>query len=690
MAKDLIPESEAYSVQEVLGNAVTFWIRYNGTAEDIRRLLWSFAHAVRNSYDGSVYDSQPFDNSQCADVENALLILKKSDMTGLRVFMDVYMCEPHSVLKEGIDFEFEQLSQHIESDVLTNCLYNKALPWFVMRYPQTDFEVGYTVNGMEGSRSLLYKNGRLTQEKQWHCSIYDGKWALNKISFSGGQKEIEKLCEDLNRENILLDIYREGGEGFFCGYEEIIVEEKTADHIIFYALETVYEEGVTLTHSLFTAKKLAEKYPAIGFETTCYLKGDCEKDNEPFVETARFRNGECEFRKKSKDSETINAFISSIPKNIVENNVHYREMKSKSTFPDFTTEKTTEEWIATVTQWGGALRYIPNEEKTPSLCLSAVKSMIDDDLSPLDILEYIPTEMRTEELCFAVYDSFNDEERASLSDSWKKEAFCGIPARTWYKKGVEYYNNNEEKEALDMFTRAVAAQNDYAAAYYKRAAILYAMGKRKDAVRDYSKAVEFGSQGHFSYLADCYFQRGKIYEEMKRYKLYAEDCKTAFELNLSDDETSKLFDELNTEYNKYLDAAEHFPYTTEYLSLDGTHWERVTQKIVSRISFDKVKFFSDKHLIKQDETSSEKEGVYIIEGNIVTLDDDFLTQYEITGDKLYPLPFEEDNYYALKSGKPAEGKAEISDAGKSCIVCGKTLRSSATFCSSCCASQNFL
>jgi hypothetical protein len=69
--ENLIPEEGTYGLQYVEGDAVALWIRYNGSDEDIKRLLWSFACGVRNGNDGSVYDREPFDPAQCATVKDA-------------------------------------------------------------------------------------------------------------------------------------------------------------------------------------------------------------------------------------------------------------------------------------------------------------------------------------------------------------------------------------------------------------------------------------------------------------------------------------------------------------------------------------------------------------------------------------------------------------------------------------------
>jgi tetratricopeptide (TPR) repeat protein len=64
-------------------------------------------------------------------------------------------------------------------------------------------------------------------------------------------------------------------------------------------------------------------------------------------------------------------------------------------------------------------------------------------------------------------------------------------AYKWYEQGRKHFNNNEYDQAIDAFTRAAAAQTNFAEAYLYRGMVRAEQGDYERAIDDYTRALDF-------------------------------------------------------------------------------------------------------------------------------------------------------------------------------------------------------
>lgn len=99
-----------------------------------------------------------------------------------------------------------------------------------------------------------------------------------------------------------------------------------------------------------------------------------------------------------------------------------------------------------------------------------------------------------------------------------------IPA-AYYNRGIYFFNQNQDKEALSDFNKAIELKPDYADAYNNRGSVFLRQGKLTEALDDLSKAVLFNRN-----LAQAYFNRGYIYFQDKKYDEAYKDYTKVIEL----------------------------------------------------------------------------------------------------------------------------------------------------------------
>jgi tetratricopeptide (TPR) repeat protein len=101
---------------------------------------------------------------------------------------------------------------------------------------------------------------------------------------------------------------------------------------------------------------------------------------------------------------------------------------------------------------------------------------------------------------------------------------------TSYNLGIEHYNNNQYKEAIQCFTKTLQLNPEYENAYYNRA-LCYDKEKQYDqAIFDYTKVIELRPEN-----SNAYHNRGIDYGEQKKYDLAIQDLNKSIELNPQSD-----------------------------------------------------------------------------------------------------------------------------------------------------------
>ena len=90
--------------------------------------------------------------------------------------------------------------------------------------------------------------------------------------------------------------------------------------------------------------------------------------------------------------------------------------------------------------------------------------------------------------------------------------YKNVPA-AFYNRGIYFFNQNQDEEALSDFNSAIALKPDYADAYNNRGSLYLKQGKPEEALKDLSKAVSLNAR-----LAQGYFNRAYILYQKQQYK----------------------------------------------------------------------------------------------------------------------------------------------------------------------------
>ena len=90
--------------------------------------------------------------------------------------------------------------------------------------------------------------------------------------------------------------------------------------------------------------------------------------------------------------------------------------------------------------------------------------------------------------------------------------YKNVPA-AFYNRGIYFFNQNQDAEALSDFNSAIALKPDYADAYNNRGSLYLRQGKTEAALKDLNKAVSLNAR-----LAQGYFNRAYILYQKQQYK----------------------------------------------------------------------------------------------------------------------------------------------------------------------------
>ena len=101
-------------------------------------------------------------------------------------------------------------------------------------------------------------------------------------------------------------------------------------------------------------------------------------------------------------------------------------------------------------------------------------------------------------------------------------------AVSWFGKGFSAEDLGRHKEAVEAYTKAVELNPAYAAAYHNRGVANYKLGKNQEAIDDLSKAIELDPKHPRSY-----YNRAIVFGAVERYKEAVDDGTKAISLDPS-------------------------------------------------------------------------------------------------------------------------------------------------------------
>jgi tetratricopeptide (TPR) repeat protein len=99
-------------------------------------------------------------------------------------------------------------------------------------------------------------------------------------------------------------------------------------------------------------------------------------------------------------------------------------------------------------------------------------------------------------------------------------------AGDYYLRGNSWNSNGSQKNALRDFTSAIEIYDGNWFFYQNRGFTFYITNKYEEAIEDYTKAIEIDANNEASY-----FQRATVYHETGNKKQALEDAKVAYKLN---------------------------------------------------------------------------------------------------------------------------------------------------------------
>jgi len=104
-----------------------------------------------------------------------------------------------------------------------------------------------------------------------------------------------------------------------------------------------------------------------------------------------------------------------------------------------------------------------------------------------------------------------------------------LQANEWFDKGYNYAINNEYDKAIEAYTKAIALDPNYAAAYNNRGSAYDDKGQYDRAIEDYNKAIALDPND-----AAAYYNRGVAYGNKGQYDRAIEDFNKAIALDPND------------------------------------------------------------------------------------------------------------------------------------------------------------
>jgi protein O-mannosyl-transferase len=130
-----------------------------------------------------------------------------------------------------------------------------------------------------------------------------------------------------------------------------------------------------------------------------------------------------------------------------------------------------------------------------------------------------------------------------------------IPA-AYYNRGLYFFNNGRDSDALNDFNKAIELKPNYADAYNNRGSVFMKFGKIENALTDLNNAVSYNKN-----LTQAYFNRGYIFYQRKDYDQALRDYNRVIDLNPDVDKLAVVYNVmalLFTDEKKYVEAINHF------------------------------------------------------------------------------------------------------------------------------------
>jgi protein O-mannosyl-transferase len=130
-----------------------------------------------------------------------------------------------------------------------------------------------------------------------------------------------------------------------------------------------------------------------------------------------------------------------------------------------------------------------------------------------------------------------------------------IPA-AYYNRGLYFFNNSRDSDALNDFNKAIELKPNYADAYNNRGSVFMKFGRIDEALGDLNNAVSYNKN-----LAQAYFNRGYIFYQRKQYDQALRDYERVIELKPDVERLAIVHNVialLLTDENNYADALSHF------------------------------------------------------------------------------------------------------------------------------------
>jgi len=156
--------------------------------------------------------------------------------------------------------------------------------------------------------------------------------------------------------------------------------------------------------------------------------------------------------------------------------------------------------------------------------------------------------------------------------------FKVIPA-AYYNRGLYLFNENQDKEALNDFNKAIELKPDYADAYNNRGSLFLKQGKTDEALNDLNKAISYNKD-----FIQSYFNRGFLLYQKKQYAEALMDYNKVIELKPETGKLTIVYNLIGLLYmneKKYKEALDNFnkaielqPGFTEAINNRGSLWIR--------------------------------------------------------------------------------------------------------------------
>jgi tetratricopeptide (TPR) repeat protein len=168
-------------------------------------------------------------------------------------------------------------------------------------------------------------------------------------------------------------------------------------------------------------------------------------------------------------------------------------------------------------------------------------------------------------------------------------------AKEYWEEGItQYYAKNDDK-AIEAFTKAIAINSNYAAAYINRGIVYTEMKEYAKAIADLNKAININQLYKSNYynrdiykrhqanvVVSVYFYRGKTYHSSKDYDQALSDYTEAIRINQNDIYTyngrgnvyrnKKQYDLAFADYNRAIQIDPN--YAMAYINRGNVYWDK--------------------------------------------------------------------------------------------------------------------